>query len=153
MALALWARCPEVGRAPDPLNGLRGRGPAALAAAYRDGMLPPCLQDGLKSFLARYGFRSIGEIDIGVERWSENPEHILGALANYARLGDDALSPDAQFERGAREADAMIASLLTRVHGPRRAPLRLSHGRVRALVGGREAPKFPIDRLLFTPSR
>src|SRR3989442_11599784 len=138
MALALWARCPEVGRAPDPLNGLRGRGPAALAAAYRDGMLPPCLQDGLKSFLARYGFRSIGEIDIGVERWSENPEHILGALANYARLGDDALSPDAQFERGAREADAMIASLLTRVHGPRRALLRFALGRVRALIGRSE---------------
>jgi len=153
MDLALWALCTEVRTDADSLNRLLGREPAALAAAYQDGTLPPRLQDGLKSFLARYGFRSIGEIDIGVERWSENPEHILGALANYARLGDDALSPDAQFERGAREADAMIASLLTRVHGPRRALLRFALGRVRALIGRREAPKFQIVRLLFTPSR
>jgi phosphohistidine swiveling domain-containing protein len=153
MDLALWALCTEVRADVDSLNGLLRREPAALAAAYRDGTLPPRLQDGLKSFLARYGFRSIGEIDIGVERWSENPEHILGALANYARLGDEALSPDAQFERAAREADAMIASLLTRVHGPRRALLRFALGRVRALIGRREAPKFHIVRLLFTPSR
>ena len=79
MDLALWALCSEVRTDPDSLNGLLGREPAALAAAYRDGTLPPRLQDGLKSFLTRYGFRSIGEIDIGVERWSENPEHILGA--------------------------------------------------------------------------
>src|SRR3989475_8561669 len=153
MDLALWALCTEVRTDPDALNGLLGREPAALAAKYRDGTLPPRLQDGLKSFLARYGFRSIGEIDIGVERWSENPEHILGALANYARLGDDALSPDAQFERGAREADAMIASLLTRVHGPRRALLRFALGRVRALIGRREAPKCHIGPPLFPPSR
>jgi len=108
MDLALWALCTEVRADADSLNELLRREPAALAAAYREGTLPQRLQDGLKSFLARYGFRSIGEIDIGVERWSENPEHILGALANYARLGDDALSPDAQFERGAREADATI---------------------------------------------
>jgi len=47
----------------------------------------------------------------------------------------------------------MIASLLTRVHGPRRALLRFALGRVRALIGRREAPKFQIVRLLFTPSR
>src|SRR3989442_6391379 len=47
----------------------------------------------------------------------------------------------------------MIASLLTRVHGPRRAILRVVLGRVRALIGDREAPKFHIIRLLATPSR
>src|SRR5207253_1689779 len=109
---------------------------ADLAAAYRRSTLPPRLQAGLKSFLARYGFRSIGEIDIGVERWSENPEHILGALVNYLRLGDDAMAPDAQFAKGQREAEAMIASLLTRVHGPRRVILRVVLGRVRAGGGG-----------------
>ena len=153
MDLALWALCTEVRTDPDSLDALLGRGPAELAAAYRDGTLPPRLQNGLKSFLDRFGFRSIGEIDIGVERWSENPEHILGSLANYARLGNDALSPDVQFERGAREADAMIASLLTRVHGLRRALLRFALRRVRALIGRREVPKFQIVRLLFTPSR
>jgi pyruvate,water dikinase len=153
MDLALWALCREVRADADALKTLLEAEPADLADAYRNGTLPPQLQDGLRSFLSRYGFRSIGEIDIGVERWSENPEHILGALANYARLGDDALSPDAQFEKGAREADAMIATLLKRVHGPRRALLHFAFSRVRALIGRREAPKFHIIRLLATPSR
>jgi pyruvate,water dikinase len=154
MDLALWALCTDVRTDADSREALMQRTPDELAAGYRDGTLPPRLQAGLRSFLARYGFRSIGEIDIGVERWSENPEHILGALANYARLGDDApLAPDAQFAKGAREAEAMIASLLSRVHGPRRAILRFVLGRVRALIGMREAPKFQIIRLLATPAR
>lgn len=153
MDLALWALCTDVRADADSREALLRRAPSDLAAAYRDGTLPPRLLGGLKSFLASYGFRSIGEIDIGVERWSENPEHILGALANYVRLGDDALAPDAQFARGEREAEAMIASLLKRVHGPRRAILRVVLGRVRSLIGLREAPKFNIIRLLMTPSR
>lgn len=153
MDLALWALCTDVRADADSREALLRRTPADLAAAYRDGTLPAPLLAGLKSFLARYGFRSIGEIDIGVERWSENPEHILGALANYLRLGGEALAPDAQFGRGEREAEAMIASLLTRVHGPRRAILRVVLGRVRSLIGMREAPKFHIIRLLMTPSR
>src|SRR5207245_2545776 len=36
MDLALWALCTEVRSDPDSLNGLPGREPAALAAAYRD---------------------------------------------------------------------------------------------------------------------
>jgi rifampicin phosphotransferase len=153
MDLALWALCTDIRTDADSRDALLGRTPAELAARYREGALPMRLQSGLKSFLGRYGFRSIGEIDIGVERWSENPEHILGALANYVRLGDDGLAPDAQFAKGEREADAMIASLLARVHGPRRAILRVVLGHVRALIGMREAPKFQIIRLLATPSR
>ena len=153
MDLALWALCTDLRADEASRDALLQREPAELAAAYLARTLPPKLQGGLESFLARYGFRSIGEIDIGVERWSEDPEHILGALANYARLGDEALSPDAQFAKGAREADAMIATLLTRVHGPRRFVLRFALRRVRALIGLREAPKFQIIRLLATPSR
>src|SRR5439155_3659640 len=42
--------------------------------------------------------------------------HLLGAIANYQRLDAAALAPDAQFARGAREAEATIATLLSRVH-------------------------------------
>ena len=153
MDLALWTLCTEVRADADSLEALLHRTPGDLAAGYRNNSLPARLQLGLQEFLGRYGFRSIGEIDIGVARWSENPEHILGALANYARLGDDALAPDAQFAKGEREAEAMVASLLKRVHGPRRAILRVVLGRVRALIGRREAPKFHLIRLLATPSR
>jgi pyruvate,water dikinase len=115
--------------------------------------LPARLQAGLAAFLARYGFRSIGEIDIGVPRWSEDPTHIVGALANYARLDNDALAPDAQFIKGEHEAEAMVESLLARVGGPRRIVLGFVLRRVRALIGSREAPKFHLIRLLATPGR
>ena len=113
----------------------------------------PKLQDGLATFLKHYGFRSIGEIDIGVRRWSEDPTHILGALANYVRFDDDALDPDALFAKGERDAEAMVTSLIARVHGPRRLAVRFALGRVRELIGSREAPKFHLIRLLATPSR
>jgi len=153
MDLALWAAAMELRADPESRAALLERTPPELAAAYRAGALPARLRDALSSFLARYGFRSIGEIDIGVERWSEDPTHILGALANYVRLGDGALAPDEQFARGEREAEAMVGALLGRVHGPRRFLLRLALRRVRALIGAREAPKFHLIRLVATPAR
>ena len=153
MDLALWSLCVQVRADRDSRTALLERAPADLAAAYRAAALPPELQDGLFTFLGRYGFRSIGEIDIGVERWSEDPAHILGALANYVRLGDDALAPDRQFARAEREAAEMVGALLERVHGPRRLILGFVLGRARALIGSREAPKFHLMRLLATPAR
>jgi len=101
----------------------------------------------MTGFLERYGHRAIAEIDLGVKRWSEDPAHLLGAIANYLRLGDKATAPDVQFARGAREAEAMIKTLASRVHGPRRAILRFLLGRVRLLGGLREQPKFQIMRV------
>ena len=153
MDLALWSLGVVARADPASREALLGQAPEELAAAYRAAALPSRLQEGLAGFLARYGFRSIGEIDIGVPRWSEDPTHILGALANYVRLADDAVTPDAQFARGEREAEAMAATLLSRVRGPRRYLLRLVLRRVRVLIGAREAPKFHIIRLLATPAR
>jgi rifampicin phosphotransferase len=153
MDLALWSLSVAVRGDPHARTALLERSPDELAAAYRATALPVRLQQGLTEFLARYGFRSIGEIDIGVPRWSEEPAHILGALANYVRLEDDAFAPDAHFARGKDEADAMIASLLARVSGPRRVVLRLLLRRLRELMGSREAPKFHIIRLVVAPSR
>src|SRR3989442_750953 len=105
------------------------------------------LQRDMTAFLARYGHRAIAEIDLGLPRWSEDPAHLLGAIANYQRLDEAALAPDAQFARGAREADAMIATLVSRVHGPRRLLVRFLLRRVRLLGGLREQPKFQIMRI------
>jgi rifampicin phosphotransferase len=153
MNLALWSLSLEVRSDADSRAALVERTPVDLAVAYRAATLPTQLQRGLAAFLARYGFRSIGEIDIGVPRWSEDSSHILGALANYVRLSDEAIAPDAQFGRGEREAEVMITALLARVHGPKRLVLRFVLRRVRALIGTREAPKFHIIRLLATPAR
>jgi phosphohistidine swiveling domain-containing protein len=153
MDLALWALATGIRTDPASRKALLERPAAELAAAYRDRALPRPLQDGLAAFLARYGFRSIGEIDLGVPRWSEDPTHLLGAIGNYLQLGDGALAPDEQFERGARQAEALVATLLGRVRGPRRRALRFFLGRVRALMGSRELPKYTLIRLLFTPMR
>ena len=101
----------------------------------------------LATFLERYGHRAVAEIDLGVPRWAEDPTYLRSAIAGYRRRDGGALAPDAQFSRGAREAEAMIASLLSRVHGPRRVVARALLHRVRSLAGLREMPKFQIIRL------
>jgi pyruvate,water dikinase len=153
MDLALWSLSLEVRSDATSRTALLEREPVELAAAYQAGTLPPPLQLGLAGFLAGYGFRSIGEIDIGVKRWSEDPTHILGALANYTRLNDLSLAPDAQLARGRRAAERLLGAILARVKGPRRLLVRLVVRRMRELIGAREAPKFNIIRLLATPSR
>jgi pyruvate,water dikinase len=113
--------------------------------------LPALLQSELTAFLRRYGHRAVAEIDMGVTRWSEGPTHIIGMLANYLRLEDAMASPDVQFERGVREAEAMVAELTRRAR--RRGWLRgklvgFFLSRVRALTGFREMPKYCIVLLM-----
>ncbi|MQA96209.1 MAG: hypothetical protein GEV11_16755 [Streptosporangiales bacterium] len=115
--------------------------------------LPPVLADGLTAFLARYGDRAVAEIDLGLPRWSEDPSHILGMLANYLRLEDPALAPDTLFERGAREAEAAVDTLAARAGGVRGRMVRFALGRARELAGLRELPKFMIVRTLAAMRR
>ena len=103
-----------------------------------------------------YGHRAVAEIDLGMPRWSDEPAHILGVLANYLRLEDPALAPDVVFARGAREAEAMIDTLAARAR--KRSPLhadlvKFALGRARRLAGLREAPKFFIVLALATVRR
>jgi len=147
MDLALWDIARMARRDSASREALSARSPADLSAQYRAGALPPLLHREMTSFLERYGHRAIAEIDLGIKRWSEDPAHLLGAIANYIRLGDDATPPDVQFARGAREAEAMIKTLTSRLHGPRRVLLRFLLGRVRRLAGLREQPKFQIMRV------
>jgi len=153
MDLALWSLATDVRSDPASRAALETRLPADLADSYRSGELPSQLQQDLAAFLDRYGFRAIGEIDLGVPRWREDPTHILGAVANYVRLDDPALAPDAQFARGRREAEAMATAFVGRVSGPRRRLLRFFLSRVRSLMGLREQPKFELMRTVFSPLR
>ena len=147
MDLELWAIALRTRDDAPTRAALADRAPAELSAAFRRGALPPLLQREIETFLLRYGHRAIAEIDLGLPRWSEDPSHLLGAIANYQRLDAAALAPDAQFARGAREAEATIATLLSRVHGLRRLLARKLLRRVRALAGAREAPKFHVVRV------
>lgn len=115
--------------------------------------LPPVAEQGLAEFLKRYGHRAVAEIDLGLPRWSEDPTHVIGVLANYLRRGDPDLAPDKLFERGAREATQTIDALVSRAGGVRGRLVRFALGRTRALGGIRELPKFAMVLVLAAVRR
>ncbi len=147
MDLELWQLAMTIGRDAEARAVVVGREPAALATAYTRGELPSAVQNGLASFLEQYGHRAVAEIDLGMPRWSDEPEHLLGVLANYLRLDDPELAPDRQFAHGAEVAADAIAEIIAATHrdgrlGPVRARLiAVALDRCRALIGLRERPK------------
>jgi pyruvate,water dikinase len=151
MDLELWQLAERSRGGPAAAQALREHPPAALAAAYRRGELPDPLHEGLAEFLRVYGHRGVAEIDLGLPRWSEDPTHLLGVLANYLRLENAELAPDAQFRQAAEAAERMVAELARRAGKRGRwrgALVRFLLGRVRELAGIREAPKFHLVRFL-----
>ncbi|WP_433287986.1 PEP/pyruvate-binding domain-containing protein [Pseudonocardia sp. CA-142604] len=151
MDLELWALATRLRGNAGAAEALRGTPAAELADRYHDGALPPALQQGLKAFLARHGHRAVAEIDLGMPRWSDDPSHVLGVLANYLRLDDPELAPDAMFARGALAAEAAVAVTVDRVRRRSRVrafAVRVALRRVRQLVGMRETHKDFVIRLL-----
>ncbi|MDA0634236.1 PEP-utilizing enzyme [Nonomuraea sp. MCN248] len=151
MDLELWRLATRA--EPEPFR----REPVAeLARRYRAGTLPPAAQRGIAAFLDVYGHRGVAEIDLGVPRWSEEPDHILGALANYLRPdlaagGQAGHDPAAQFARGeaaARRAVAEAVAAARRRGRVRAAVVRFALGRARQLTGLRELPKFLLVKVL-----
>ncbi|WP_261382528.1 PEP/pyruvate-binding domain-containing protein [Arthrobacter sp. UKPF54-2] len=151
MDLELWQLAVGIGADPVSRDVFLAQDPARLAAAYRAGALPGPAQAGVRGFLARYGHRAVAEIDLGMPRWSEEPDHILGMISNYLRVEDPEQAPDRQFRRAAEHAEERIRNLVERAgaRGRWRArALELSLRRVRELSGLRELPKFHIVKIL-----
>lgn len=151
MDLALWDVTAEIGRDASSRRLFSDTPPDDLAADYRANRLPPAAQHALAGFLRSYGHRGVAEIDVGVPRWGEEPAHVLGAVANYLRLDDPELAPDAKFERGRREGEAMVAALTRRAreHHPLRGRIAgFCLRRIREIAGLREMPKFSLVLLL-----
>ncbi|MEZ7127124.1 PEP-utilizing enzyme, partial [Nonomuraea sp. AD125B] len=147
MDLKLWELATRV--EPEPFAELTV---AELVRRYEAGELPPVAQRGVAAFLAEYGHRGVAEIDLGVPRWSEEPAHILGALANYLRMdaGSD-LAPAALFAKGEAQARAAAARVTAaaRARGRWRGPVtRFALRRTRAYAGLRELPKFYLVKAL-----
>jgi pyruvate,water dikinase len=155
MDLDLWRLATEIRADASAVPLFAGTPAEKLADRYRRGTLPDNVQRGLARFLQTYGHRAVAEIDVGVERWAENPTHILGVLANYLRVEDAEHAPDAVFARSAAEAEAMVATLTGRAR--RRGRLRgrlvgFALRRARQLGGVRELPKYYLI-LLFAQVR
>jgi rifampicin phosphotransferase len=156
MDLELWALAKRVAADAVAAQAVRETPPERLAQLYREGTLPPALQLGLGEFLHAYGHRGVAEIDLGLPRWSEDPTHILGVLANYLQLNDPDLAPDVAFHRGAQEAEAMVATLTRRARRTgwlRGVLVGFFLKRTRALAGFREMPKFCLVLLLASTRR
>ncbi|MCU1531163.1 MAG: phosphoenolpyruvate synthase [Arthrobacter sp.] len=151
MDLQLWALAASIRAHPDSAAVFTDLPLPELARRYRSGELPGVLQSGLSGFLNRYGHRAVAEIDLGMPRWSDDPTHILGVLANYLRLDDSAQAPDRQFRKAAREAEAQVERLVAGARARSRLRARLVRGalrRTRMFAGLRELPKSYIVEAL-----
>lgn len=147
MDLELWRLAVAVGGDADARHVFMELRPTQLAKRYRAGTLPRVAQESLHEFLAKYGHRAVAEIDLGVPRWSEEPDHLLGMVSNYLRVEDPEQAPDRQFARAADHADDRVRELVGKATA--RSRLRgqlvaLCLRRVRQLSGMRELPKFYI---------
>ncbi len=144
MDLELWQLATAI-RADEESRTAVSTTPARdLAQLFHDGLLPSVAQTGLAGFLAKWGHRAVAEIDLGLPRWSDDPTHLLGVLANYLRLDDPKLAPDVQFARGAAEAEAAIDRLARKAGRVRGRLVRFALGRARLLAGLREMPKYHL---------
>ncbi|WP_354246707.1 PEP/pyruvate-binding domain-containing protein [Arthrobacter sp. UYEF20] len=151
MDLALWQLAAAIRADAASAAVFAGTALPELVRRYRARELPAVVQSGLAGFLSRYGHRAVAEIDLGMPRWSDDPAHLLGVLANYLRLNDSALAPDRQFGKAAREAEEQVARLVaaagkrSRLRG---ALVRAALKRTRLFAGLRELPKYHLVEAL-----
>lgn len=153
MDLTLWDIARQV-RGDPALNAeFSQHSPAELADRYHAGTMPPAARAVLDDFLARYGGRGLGEIDMGRARWMEEPLHIFEVLSSYLQIKDDDQAPDVAFERGADAAQTAIDTLVRELRKQPRGWFKsrlagILARRVRELMGARESPKFFAVRML-----
>jgi phosphohistidine swiveling domain-containing protein len=153
MDLALWEVARAISADPAARACFEASDAPALAADLLESRLPGAAREPLERFLACYGMRGVGEIDLGRPRWREDPTPVLQAVCSYLRIEDGAQAPDAVFVRGAVSAEAALDRLCRALRAQRwgwvKARLaRWAARRVRALAGLRESPKFAIVRTL-----
>jgi rifampicin phosphotransferase len=100
----------------------------------------------IEGFLARYGMRCAGEIDITRPRWSERPATLVPQILANVRTFE-AGEGERRFEQGRREALAKERDVLARVRalpdGDAKArEVKARIDRVRTFIGYREYPKY-----------
>ena len=126
----------------DPLDHLDG-GPAARSA--------------IEGFLATYGMRCSGEIDITRPRWSERPTTLIPLVLAHVK-NMEAGESERRFERGRQEAAAKEQDVLERLRsqpdGERKAAdTKVMIDRVRTFMGYREYPKYGMVSRYFLYKR
>lgn len=153
MDLALWRVAQTILADSDSSQLFQETSAADLASQYLQKNLPSRIQESVASFIERYGARGVGEIDIGLPRWGEDPTHIVQVLQTYLQIKDPDMAPDAVFSRSTKSAEqaaAHLESAVRQMHGGfiKARILRWAISRYRALAGMREAPKFFAIRMM-----
>jgi pyruvate,water dikinase len=113
----------------------------------------PEARDAIRRFLADYGMRCAGEIDITRTRWSERPATLVPAILGNVRN----FEPDAgrrRFAQGLRAARQKEQEVLSRLRalpgGAHKADqTKEMIDRVRAFAGYREYPKYGMVSRYF----
>lgn len=146
MDLALWEVARTIRQDPESWRVLAHDQPDHLARRYLEGGLPDVAQSRIARFLEHYGTRAVAEIDVGVARWSEEPEPVLRTIISYLGLGDED-TPTAIHERGRHEAREAVETM-ARHSGPRAPLVRFAASRLRGFFGGRETAKFTLVRCI-----
>lgn len=129
----------------DVADALRGA-PDAVAQLER-GVLPEGIE-ALDAWLARYGVRCVGEIDVTRPRWHEAPATLSPLiLANVRNFSPG--EARRRFARGQVAAQQKEAELLARVRAlpdgaQRAAETKQMIDRVRTFIGYREYPKYEL---------
>ena len=124
---------------------------------FLEGLRPlqggPEAHHAIGAYLARYGMRCAGEIDVTRPRWSESPTTLVPLILSNVR----AFAPGAgrrKFEQGLQEAAKKEEELLARLQqlpdGQQKAEeTRRMIGRLRNFSGYREYPKYGIVNRYF----
>jgi rifampicin phosphotransferase len=109
--------------------------------------------DAIRGYLARYGMRCVGEIDITRPRWRERPTTLVPLILGNVRSFEPGAGAR-RFERGLQEARAKELDLLARLRsspdGVRKAEeVKRRIGQVRTFIGYREYPKYHMVSRYF----
>jgi pyruvate,water dikinase len=109
--------------------------------------------DAISEYLARYGMRGVGEIDITRARWSEKPTTLVPMILRNIKNVEPGASKR-KFEQGRQEAlkkeQELVARLKQLPDGERKAEeTKRMISLVRNLAGYREYPKYGIVSRYF----
>ncbi|WP_316574908.1 rifamycin-inactivating phosphotransferase [Nocardia canadensis] len=130
-----------------------GPGPDGFLVELADRSGGPEARAAIEGFLARYGMRCVGEIDITRPRWSESPTTLVPTiLGNIENFGPGAGTQ--RFDEGLRAAEQAEHQLLDRVRalpdGAAKAEETAAMiDRLRTYSGYREYPKYGMVSRYF----
>lgn len=154
MDLALWQTAQAIRQDPPGRAVFAARPADGLAADFLAKDLPPQTQAAIAKFVAKYGVRGVGEIDLGRRRWREDPTVVMQMLISYMQIDRPEAAPDVVFGRGGASAQKAVEELARLI---RLEPggwwkthlVRWLARRTHELAGLRELPKFTIIRVFW----